>query len=166
MQRRLPGNLLELKHRGTAEDGVEHIEIGILRGGGDKGDFSVFDVFQQGLLLLFVEGLNLVQIQQHPIGGHKGIQLGHNVFNVSGGGGGGIELVQGAVGLLCDNIGNGGLSRAAGAIENHIGDISGVNKPAQDALFPQNMLLPIHLVQGSRTKQVCKGLIHSFHLPF
>ena len=86
-------NLLELKHGGAAEDGVEHIKVGIFRGGGNQGYFPVFNVFQQGLLLLFIKGLNLVQIQQHPVGCHKGVQLGHNLFDVSSGSCGGIKLI-------------------------------------------------------------------------
>ena len=154
LQCRLGVDLLEFKHRGPAQNRVEHIEVRILRGGGNEGDFAVFDVLQEGLLLLFVEGLNLVQIQQHPVRGHEGVQLGHDLLDVSRGGGGGIQLEQGPVGLLRNDVGNGGLSGAAGAVEDHVGDLPGVDEPPQHRALAQNMLLSEHLVQGCRPKQI------------
>ena len=147
-------NLLEFKHGRAAEDGVEHIKIGIFRGGGNQGDLSVFDVFQQGLLLFFVKGLNLVQIQQHPVGCHKGVQLGHNLFDVRSGSGGGIELIQRAVGLLGNDVGNSGLACAAGAIVNHVGNVAGVNQAAQHRALAQNMFLSKYFVQRLWPKQI------------
>ncbi len=66
---------LKLKNGGAAQNCVEHIEIRVLRGGGNQGDLAVFDVLQQGLLLLFVEGLDLIQVQQHSVWRQHGIQL-------------------------------------------------------------------------------------------
>ena len=53
-------DLLEFKNRGTAENRIEHIEIGILCGGSDEGDLAVFDMLQKGLLLLLIERLDLI----------------------------------------------------------------------------------------------------------
>ena len=92
-QRGLLRNLLEFEHSGPAEDGIEHIKIGILRGGSNQRNLAVFNVFQQGLLLLFVKGLNLIQVQQHTVGGHQRIQLAGDLPNVRCGGRGGVELV-------------------------------------------------------------------------
>ena len=117
-------------------------------------------MFQQGLLLLFVEGLNFVQIQQHPVGSHEGIQLRHDLLDVCRGSGGGVELVEGAVGLLGDDIGNGGLSRAAGAVEHHIGDIPRIDQAAQHRALAQNMLLTVDLVQCLRPQKIGEWLIH------
>ena len=160
LQRRFRRNLLELKHGGAAQNGVEHIEIGIFRGGGNQGDFSVFDVLQKRLLLLFVEGLNLVQVEQHPVGSHEGVQLGHDFLNIRRGGGGGVELVECPVGLLGNDVGNGGLSRAAGAVEHHVGNVPGVNEPPQDSVWPQNMLLTVYLVQCGGPQKIGQWLIH------
>ena len=107
-------------------------------------------MFQQGLLLLFIEGLNFVQIQQYPVGRHEGVQLRHDLLDIRRGSGGGVELIEGAVGLLGDDIGDGGLSRAAGAVEHHVGDVPGVDQAAQHRALAQNMLLTVDLVQGLR----------------
>ena len=58
---------LKGKDRGPAEHRVVNVEIGILRGGGNEGQFSRFHKLQQGLLLLLIEILNLIQIQHHPL---------------------------------------------------------------------------------------------------
>ena len=160
LQRRLSRNLLELKHGGAAQNGVEHVEIGIFRGGGNQGDLAVFNVLKQGLLLLFIEGLNFIQVQQHPVGCQKGVQLGHNFLNVRRGGSGGVELVQGAVGLLCDDVGHGSFSRAAGAVEDHVGNIPGINEPPQHGVRPQDMLLTVDLVQCGGPQKIGQRLIH------
>ena len=117
-------------------------------------------MFQQGLLLLFVEGLNFVQIQQHPVGSHEGIQLRHDLLDVCRGSGGGVELVEGAVGLLGNDIGDGGLSRAAGAVEHHVGDVPGIDQAAQHRALAQNMLLTVDLVQRLRPQKIGEWLIH------
>ena len=111
-------------------------------------------MLQKGLLLLFIEGLDLIQVQQYPIGGHKGIQLGYDLLDIRRGCGGGIQLIQGPVCLFCDDVGNGGLTRAAGTVENHVGDLPGVDQPPQNRLFSQNMLLSINLVQGLRPQKI------------
>ena len=41
---------------------LKMVEIGVFRGRGDQGDLTVLDELQQGLLLLFVEVLNLIQV--------------------------------------------------------------------------------------------------------
>ena len=160
-QCRLRTDLLELKHGGAAENGVEYVKIGIFRGGGDESDLAVFNVLQQGLLLLFVEGLNLVQVQQHPVGGQKGVQLGHDLLDVRSGGGGGIELEERPVGLLGDDVRHRGLTGAAGTVEHHVGDVPGVDQPPQHSALPKNMLLSVDLVQRGGPQKIGQWLIHS-----
>ena len=110
--------------------------------------------------MLFVEGLNLVQIQQYPVGRHEGVQLRHDLLDIRRGSGSGVELVEGAVGLLGDDIGNGGLPRAARAVEHHVGDVSGVDQAAQHRALAQNMLLTVDLVQRLRPQKIGEWLIH------
>ena len=117
-------------------------------------------MLQQRLLLLFVEGLDLVQVQQHTVGGQEGIQLGYDFLNVRRGGGGGIEFIEGSIGLFGDDVGNGGFAGAAGAVEDHIGNRARGNEAAQHRAFSQNMLLTEDLVQGLGTQEICKRLIH------
>ena len=54
---------LELEHRRAAEYRVVHVKIRVFGGGGNEGDPPVLNMFQQALLLLFVEILDLVQVQ-------------------------------------------------------------------------------------------------------
>ena len=149
---------LELKDRAAAEQGVEHTEIGVLRGGGNEGDLPVFHELQQALLLALVEVLDLIQVQQHPIGGNEGADIPHDVPDILGAGGGGVEPVQGAAGPLGDDIGHRSLSHAGGAVEDHIGVAAAVDKPAQQAAGAQQVLLPHHIVQRLRPDAVSQWL--------
>ena len=47
------GDGLELEDRAAAEDGVEDIEIRVLRRGGDERDLAVFDVLVAGTAAAF-----------------------------------------------------------------------------------------------------------------
>ena len=55
-------NGLELKDGRAAQNRVEHREVGVFGRGGDERDAPVLDEFQKGLLLLFVEVLDLVEV--------------------------------------------------------------------------------------------------------
>ena len=59
----LGGDLFELKDSGPGQHRPEHVEEGILRGGGDKGNLPVLHKLQQRLLLLLVKVLDLVQVK-------------------------------------------------------------------------------------------------------
>ena len=142
---RCRGQTLELKDGGTAQNRVEHVEIGVLRGGGDQSDLAVLNVLQQGLLLLLVEGLDLVQIEQDAVGGQHGVQLGDDGLDIRRGGGSCVELEQLALGLLGDDVRHGGLPGARGAIENQIGHRAGLDDPPQDGPLAQNMVLAVDL---------------------
>ena len=151
----------ELKDGGAGQDRVEDGEVGVLRGGGDEGDLAVLDELQQGLLLLLVEILDLVQVEQHAVGGQQGAHLLHHVPDVRQGGGGGVEPPQGSARLLGDDVGHGGFSGAGGAVEHHVGDLSAVDDPAEQAVLPQNVALAQHLVQGLRADAVRQRLVHT-----
>ena len=153
-------NLLKLENGGTAENCIKHIEIGIFRGRCNERNLAVFDILQQTLLLLFIERLNLIQVQQNAIGGHKGIQLGHDFLDIGGGRCGGVQFVKGTVGLLGNDICNGGLTCTAGTIENHVRNLTGINEPAQDGILAQNMLLTVNFIQRGGPQQIGQWLIH------
>ena len=72
-------------------------------------------MLQQGLLLLLGEVLDLVQVQENPVGGQKGVQLGDNFPDVRRSGRGGVEAAELPLGLLGDDIGHGGLAHPRGA---------------------------------------------------
>ena len=62
---------LELKNGAAAENGIVDIEIRIFGGGGNEGNGAILNVLQQRLLLLFIEILDLIQVQHHTAHGIK-----------------------------------------------------------------------------------------------
>ena len=57
---------LELEDGAAGEHRPVDVEIGVFGGGGDQGDPAVLDILQQRLLLLFVEVLDLVEVEDDP----------------------------------------------------------------------------------------------------
>ena len=71
----------ELKHRTAGQQRAVHIKI------------RIFHEFQQALLLLFVEILNLVQIQQNTAGSQKGVHVGNDILDILQRGSGCVQAV-------------------------------------------------------------------------
>ena len=140
----------ELKDGGAGEDGIENGEVGVLRGGSDDGDLAVLHELQQGLLLLFIEILDLIQVEQHPVGRQQGVNISDDLPNVRNGGGGGVEPVQGAVGLIGDDVGHCGLAGAGRAEKDHVGHLTALDDAAQNPVLAQDVALPHHVLQGLR----------------
>ena len=160
------GHRLELEHRTAGEQGAVHIEVGILRGGGDEGQLPVLHKFQEALLLLLVEILDLIQVQQNPAGGHQGAHVGDDVLDILQGGGGSVETVEGLLGLLGDDVGDGGLAGAGGPVKNHVCVSAALNEPAQYRAGGKQVPLSHHLVQRFGPDLICQGASHvhpSFH---
>ena len=126
---------LEFKHRRARQDSIIDIEIRIFRRGRNERDLAVFDVFQQRLLLLFVEILDLVQIQQHAVRREKRVELGVDLLDVGRGRGRRVELAQLSLCFLCNQVRNRRLARAGGPIKNHIRHSAAFNDPAQQPVF-------------------------------
>ncbi len=165
----LGGDRLEFKNGAPAQNGVEYIEVRVLRGGGDEGNLAVFNELQQGLLLFLVEILDFVQVQQDAPRGQEGVQLVDDGLDVGDARRGGVEPAQGAVGPLRDNPGHSGFPRTGGAIENHVGNVAAFNNAAEEATLPQNMALSHHFVQAGGADFIGQGPVHtgrtSFPLP-
>ena len=155
-QRLLRRQGLELEHRAAGQQGVVHIEIGILRGGGDEGDLAVFHELQQALLLLLVEILDLVQVQQHPVGGQHGVHVRDDGLHILQRRGGGVQVVQGLFRALGNDGGDGGFAGAGGAVEDHVGGGPALDEPPQQGAGAQQVLLPRHLIQGLGPYFVCQ----------
>jgi len=109
---------LEFKDGAAADDGVVDIKIRIFGGGSNQGDLTVLQKFQQGLLLFFVQVLNLVQIEHHAVHSFKGVQRGDDLLKIGGAGSGAIELVQFFARLLCDDACHGGFSGAGRSVKD------------------------------------------------
>ena len=152
---------LELKDRASRQNGVVDIKIRIFRRRGDQRDLAVFDVLQQRLLLLFVEILDLVKVEQHAVRRHEGVELGIDLLDVARGGRGRVQTAELSLRPRRDEIGHRGLSGAGRAVKDHVRHLTGEDDAAQQAVFPENMLLSADVVQRRRTKRVRKRLIHT-----
>ena len=83
---------LEFKHRRARQDSVVDIEIWVFRRRCNECDLAVFNILQQRLLLFFVEILDLVEVQEHPVRREEGIELGVDLLDVGGGRRRGVEF--------------------------------------------------------------------------
>ena len=144
----------ELKHAAAGEQRVVHIEKRIFRGGGDQGQRPVLHKFQQALLLLLVEILDLIQIQQDAAGGQQRPHIRNDVLHVLQGRRGSIQAVQGFMGLFRDDVGHGGLAGAGGTVEHHVGVGPGVDQAAQNTAGRQQVPLTHNFIQSFRTDLV------------
>ena len=93
------------------------------------------------------------------------IQLGYDIFDIRSRRSRCIQLVQRPLGLLGDDIGNGGLAGAAGAVEDHVGYIAGLDQAAQDRPLTQDMVLTVYFIQCCGPQKICQRLIHPTPLP-
>ena len=144
----------------SAQNRVEHAEIRVLGRGGDERDAPVLDEFQQRLLLLFVEILDLIEIQQHAAGGEHGVQLRDYLLDVGDTGGRRVELAQTAVSALGDDARDGGFPRAGGAVEYHVWYLPALDDTPQHTAGTKYMLLPDNVVKTVRAYLVCQWFIH------
>ena len=112
----------ELEHRRARKDRVVNIEIGVLGRGRDQGDRTVLDELEQGLLLLLVEILDLVEIEQHAVQALEGVEGGYNLFDIGGGGSGAVELLERTVGDPRDIGRKGRFADAGRPVEYQVGD--------------------------------------------
>ena len=144
----------ELKYAAAGKQRVVHIEKRIFRGGSDEGQGSVLHKFQQALLLLFVEILDLIQIQQDAAGGQQRPHIRNDVLHVLQGRRGGVQTVQRLVGPFRDNVGHGGLAGAGGTVEHHVGVGPGVDQAAQNTAGRQQVPLTHNFIQSFRTDLV------------
>ena len=136
---------LELKDGRARQNGGINIKVGVFGGGGDERDVSLFGAFQQRLLLFFIEILNFVDIEKHPVGRHQRPGLGDGLADVVRAGGGGVDAHQRLAGVTGKNIGHGGFSDAGRPVKDHVGQNAAFENPHQKAVFPQQMTLPRHL---------------------
>ena len=88
------------------------------------------------------------------------VELRINLLDIAGGGRRGVELAELSVRAVGDDVRNRRLARARWAVENHIWNGSGVDDPAQKAVFSQNVRLAAYIIQCLRPKRVCQWLIH------
>ena len=154
------GKGLELKHRAAGKQRVINVEIGVFGGGSDQGDAAVLDTFQQALLLLFIQVLDLVQIQQNAARRCQRADILEYCLDIPGAAGGAVELVQGHAAVLGNDACHRSLSGAGGAVKDHVRNAPAFNGTAEHPLRGQQMLLPAHICQRFGTQALRKWFIH------
>ena len=65
--------------------------------------------------------------------------------------------MEGPVGAPGDDVGHRGFAGTGGAIKDQVGDVSALDDAAQQAVLPQNVALPHHLVQALGADLVGQG---------
>ena len=111
----------KLKYRTAAENGVVDVEIRVFGGRGNEGNGAVLDVFQQCLLLFFIQVLDLIQIQHHTAHGVKAAQFGNKRLDIPGRGGCAIETVELFAGARRNDARGSGFPHAGRPVKDEIG---------------------------------------------
>ena len=153
--------MLELEHRAAAEHCVVDVEIRVFRRGGDDRDAAVLHEFEQRLLLLFVEILDLVKIQQHAAGREHGVELRDDIADVRNARSRCVQAAQGAVRAGSDDARDRGLSGAGRAVKHHIRDLAGRNDAPEHPVGTKYMFLPDHIVERGRPDIIGQWSVHS-----
>ena len=130
-----------------------------------KHDYLFTSIFQQRLLLLFVEILDFVQIEQSALRGEKGVQLFYNGLDIAERSGSGVEAIELSVGLGGNDARQGGFAHAGRAVKNHIGNLTAFDDSAQNTVFADQVALAHHIVQRQRADLICQRLIHNVTWP-
>ena len=159
------GQGFELEHRAPGQQCIIDVEIRVLGGGCNEGDRAVLDALQQALLLLFVQVLDLVQIQQDAARPRQRADVLEHRLDVAGAAGSAVELVQSHAAVLCDDAGHCGLAGTGRAVEDHVGDAAALNGTAKHPARGQQMLLPAHICQRFGPQALRQWFVHCVSLP-
>ena len=154
------GEGLELEHRTAGQQCIIDVKVRVLGGGGNEGDRTVLDALQKALLLLFVQVLDLVQIQQDASRTCQRADILEHRLDVASAAGSAVELMEGHAAVLGDDAGNGGLARAGGAVEDHVRDMSALDGAAEHLSLGQKMLLAADISQRFGAQTLRQRFVH------
>ena len=129
---------------------------GVFGGGADEGDGAVFDVGEDGVLLGFVEAVDLVDEEDGALG-TPGAGLGHDAAEVGDAGGDGGELLEAGVGAAGDDAGEGGLAGAGRAPEDDRGQLAGLDEAAEELAGADEVLLADVVVEVRGRMRAARG---------
>ena len=150
----------EFKYRAAGQQCIIDVKIRVFRSRGNEGDCAVFNTFQQALLLLFVQVLDLIQIEQDASRPGQGADVFQHGLDIPRPAGSTIELMQGHAAVLSDNAGHRGFARAGGAIKNHVGDLAALDGAAENSARSQKMLLAADISQSFGAQTLRQRFIH------
>ena len=151
---------LELEHRAPGQQRIINVEVRIFGGGCNQRHRAVLNAFQQALLLLFVQILDLVQIQQDAARSRQRTDVLEHRLDVPCAAGCAVQLVQCHTAVFCNDAGHGGLARAGWAIEDHIGDTPALDGTAEHPVRRQQMLLATDVCQSFGPQALRQWFVH------
>ena len=128
----------------TGQQGGYDFERGVLRRGTDEGDDALFHRSQQRVLLALRETVYLVDKQDGIL---LALGLVNHLAHLLHAAAYGTQRVEGAMQHVADDHGQGGLSDARRAPENHGRDAATLHQCAQHGSRPHKVLLPDVVVQ-------------------
>ena len=128
----------------TGQQGGNDFERGVLRRGTDEGDDALFHRSQQRVLLALRETVYLVDKQDGIL---LALGLVNHLAHLLHAAAYGTQRVEGAMQHVADDHGQGGLSDARRAPENHGRDAATLHQCAQHGSRPHKVLLPDVVVQ-------------------
>ena len=146
------GEVLQHKHLAPGEQRGVHLERGVLRGCADEHDAALFHKGEEGVLLGFVEAVDLVHKEDGPLP-HEAVllRLSHDALDLFDAAGHRAEIDEVGLRLAGDDPGQGGLSHPRRAPEDHGGHPVLVDQLPQHLPLPQKVLLAHKLLQGAGT---------------
>ena len=127
---------LEHEYLAAGEEGSDDLERGVLRGGADQDDRAVFHRSQEGVLLGFVEPVNLIDKKDRgALGSKQGTAFGlvNDVPHIFYAGRDGGQLIKIAVQRLGNDVGERRFSNAGRPPEYEGGKIPAFNHRPENA---------------------------------
>ena len=137
---------LELEHGRSRKQSAVYGEIRVLGSRADKDYPSVLDVFQQTLLLFFVEILYFVYVKEYPAGGKNRIRVAEHIAHVRKRRGGRVYAEHLPIGHLRGYGSKRGLPGAGRAVKHERRDMSALEQPAKRSAGSEQMLLSGYFV--------------------
>ena len=157
-------NGLQLENNGSGNQRAVDLKIRILGGGTDQDQSPVLHKGQQIILLALVEPMNLVYKKKGALAVHtlKFPGFGHHFLHILFAGHSGVDLGEFGAGTVGNYPGQSGLARAGRPVKDHGTDLICLNRPVQQLILADDMLLPHHLIQRPGTHPGRQGrlLLH------
>ncbi len=147
------GQRRELKDTTAADQRLVDFEIGIFSGGADEDDGPVLDPGQEGVLLGLVEAVDLVDEKNRAPAVVLGpiLGLGHRFADVFDAGKDGVQRGKVGAGCVGNDPGQGRLAGSRRSVEDEAAQLVGLNRPAQEAARPDDVVLADILIQRPRS---------------
>ena len=150
---------MELKDAGSGQQRSIDLKIRVFRSRPDQRDGAVLHKRKQIILLSLVETVDLIDKQDgllliHP---QQFFCLLNDLLHVLLARGCGIDLLKFGTGRVGDDLCQGGLARPRRPVKNDGAQLVRPDRPIQQLILSNDVLLPRHLLQSHRTHPGCQG---------